>query len=341
MARTKKKKSALPKIILVTIVLLAAIVGFLAFGPNTTRDKYIFVHTGSTYDKLIEELKDEGVITSTFTFNILANVAQLPSHIKPGRYQVKRFMSNYELVKMLRQGRQTEVKLVLNKYRLKRDLAHFMGTNLEIDSTELLTKLNDPTFCAQYNLDTNTILALFIPNSYEFYWNTNIENVLKKISKNYQHYWSEERKQKAQKLGLKPEEVITVASIIEEETNSSEDKPNIASVYLNRLKKGMKLQADPTVKYAVGDFNIRRIGGAMLGNQSPYNTYQHQGLPPGPICTPSPATIDAVLDAPQTKYIFFCAAPDLKGGSVFAATDAEHLKNARAYQKALNERGIH
>ena len=179
------------------------------------------------------------------------------------------------------------------------------------------------------------------PDSYFFHWNTNANKEFRKIHENYTRFWTEPRRDEAKKQGLTPVSATIMASIIDEETNKPEDKPNIASVYLNRLQKGMKLQADPTVKFAIGDFAIKRITGVMLETKSPYNTYQNEGLPPGPICTPAPSSIDAVLQAPKTNYIYFCAKADLSGASVFAATSDEHIKNARLYQKALNERGIH
>jgi UPF0755 protein len=184
-------------------------------------------------------------------------------------------------------------------------------------------------------------MCLIIPDTYEFYWNTSAYNILQKIGKNYFTFWTDERKQLAKAKGLPVTKVATIASIVEEETNINEDKGNIASVYINRLQKGIPLQADPTVKFAIGDFTIRRVTGEHLMFNSPYNTYMYASLPPGPICTPSKKTVDAVLHAPDTKYLFFCAKEDFSGYSVFAATLAEHQKNAKAYQKALDAKGIH
>ncbi len=341
MSAEKKKKSGFTLII--TLIFFAAIAlgVFKVFGPNSSRDRFIYVHTGADYAQVLASLKEGGYLFDALSFDLVAKALQLPEHIHPGKYEVKRGMSNFELVKKLRNGRQVPVKLVINKLRTENDFIALLSTNLEIDSAALRDLMHNPTYLADFDVDTNTALCAVIPDSYEFYWNTTADKAFRKIQKNYSRFWTAQRKEQAKALGYTPNEVMTIASIVDEETNKQDDKPNIASVYLNRLQKGMKLQADPTVKYAIGDFTIRRITGEMLKTASPYNTYQNTGLPPGPICTPSASSIDAVLQAPKTKYIFFCAKDDLSGASVFAATDEEHLKNARLYQKALNERGIH
>jgi UPF0755 protein len=242
---------------------------------------------------------------------------------------------------MLRSGRQAPVKIVIHKLRTKKELVHLLSANLEADSFRMRQLLSDPVFLLNYGLDTNTAMAAILPDTYEFYWNTTAEKAFKKIAKNYQRFWDDGRKEAARKKGITPIQATIVASIVEEESNKADDKPKIASVYLNRLRIGMRLQADPTVKFAVGDFTIRRIGGPMLDHDSPYNTYKYAGLPPGPICTPSPVSIDAVLQAPATTYLYFCAKDDFSGYHVFASTYEEQIKNARAYQKALDARGIH
>jgi len=184
-------------------------------------------------------------------------------------------------------------------------------------------------------------MCLIIPDTYEFYWNTSADKTLQKLGKYYNEYWTAERKQKAGDHKLTQSQAIIIGSIVEEETNKNDEKGNVASVYMNRLNKNMKLQADPTVKFAVGDFAIRRITSAHLQNASPYNTYMYSGLPPGPICTPSKKTMEAVLNAPETQYIYFCAKEDFSGYHNFSTNYAEHMRNARLYQKALNARNIH
>ena len=341
MSAAKKKKSRLPLIITVIVLAVLGVGLFKVFGPNGSKEQYLYVHTGSDYAQLLKTLKEGEYINDVTTFDLLAKRAGLPEHIHPGKYQVKWGMSNYELVKKLRNGRQIPVKLVLNKVRTEKDLISLLSSKIEADSQSISAILHDPAYVSQFGMDTNTIMCAFIPNTYEMYWNTTADKAFRKIHDNYKHFWTEERRKLASEHGLNPVKATIMASIIDEETNVAADKLNIASVYLNRMQKGMKLQADPTVKFAIGDFTIRRVTGPMLKTPSPYNTYQNEGLPPGPICTPSPGSIDAVLNAPKTNYIYFCAKADLSGASVFAATDAEHLQNARLYQQALNARGIH
>jgi UPF0755 protein len=340
-AKKKKKVNRWPWVILAIVVLVLGAGAYLVFGPNSKKERYLYIHTGTTYAQLLATLRDSGYVRDITSFGLLASQAGLKEHVKPGKYAVKRWMSNYELVRMLRNGRQTPVKLVINKVRTINELVTLMSNNLEASRDSLSQLFRDTAYLSDFDLDTSTLLCAIIPDTYDFYWNTSADKAFKKIQKNYNRFWTTERKKLAKAHDLTPTQATIVASIVEEETNRAEDKPNIASVYLNRIKKGMKLQADPTVKYAVGDFTIHRVSGAMLKNSSPYNTYQHEGLPPGPICTPMPSTVDAVLNSPATTYIFFCAKADLGGGSVFATTDEEHLKNARAYQKALDARGIH
>ncbi|MCD6063512.1 MAG: mltG [Flavipsychrobacter sp.] len=329
------------------LILVLFIVGGIAlwgvFGPNTgdMKGDYLYIHTGATYDDVRRSLQDGGFIRNMSSFDQVAKRSDYPSKVKAGKYKINKGMSNYNLVRRLRNGDQEPVKLVINKLRTKKDLVRLISKNLEADSTQLLALLSDSNFLSQYGLDSNTAMAAVIPDTYEFWWNTNAEKTFAKLAKYYKQYWNNERKQKAAAKSLTPEQVVTIASIVEEETNKHDEKSNIASVYMNRLKIGMRLQADPTVKYAANNFGLRRIGGEPLKNPSPYNTYVHAGLPPGPICTPSKKTLEAVLNAPDTKYIYFCAKEDFSGYHRFASSYAEHQKNARLYQKALNARGIH
>ena len=339
--KAKKQKSYAPLIIVAFLLVLMAGCIYYFFGPNSRKDRFLYVHTGTTYEQLLANLKDSGYISNANSFDIIARQWKLSEHIHPGKYLVTGGMSSFELVRKLRNGSQFPVKLVINRLRTKREFIDLLSSNLEVDAEKLSDMLSQPAYMDEFGLDTNTVLCAVIPDTYEFYWNTTCDKAFRKIQKNYNRFWTDERKKAAKEHGLTPTRATIVASIVDEETNRADDKPNIASVYLNRLAKGMKLQADPTVKFAIGDFTIRRITGAMLQTQSPYNTYKNEGLPPGPICTPSAGSVDAVLHAPKTNYIFFCAKADLSGASVFAATDAEHLKNAHLYQQALNARGIH
>ncbi len=245
-------------------------------------------------------------------------------------------MSVVSLVKMFKSGRQSPVNLVITKLRTKEDLAKKIGENFETDSLSVINFLNNNDSVHQFNVDTNNVMTIIIPNTYTYTWNTSIEKVLNKLYTVQQKFWNDERNKKAERLQLTPKEVYILSSIVEEETNRQGDKGKIASVYINRLKKGMRLAADPTIKFAMNDFGLKRIYYKYLSYPSPYNTYIHAGLPPGPINTPSIKTIEAVLDAPETNYLFFVARSDFSGYSDFAATYREHTIYAKAYQQALD-----
>jgi UPF0755 protein len=241
---------------------------------------------------------------------------------------------------MLRAGEQAPVKLVINKLRTKGDFARLIAANLEADSASFAKLLSDPAYLAPFDLDTAGALGAAVPATYELYWNTIADKAFKKIVDARTKYWTAARKEKAAALNLSPAQVTSLAAIVDEESNKADEKGNIASTYLNRLRRGMKLQADPTARWAGGDFTIKRITSAQTGLAHPYNTYYVAGLPPGPICTPMRETMSAVLNAPETDYLYFCAREDFSGYHRFAATYDEHLKNARLYQAALNARGI-
>jgi len=237
---------------------------------------------------------------------------------------------------MLKNGRQSPVNLVITKLRTKEDLASLIGRKFETDSTSFIHYLNNQDTLKQYGLDTNTVMSSVFPNTYTYFWNTNPTTIFKKLYEEHEKVWTEERVKEADRLGLSPTNAYTVASIIEEETNYDPEKGNMASVYINRYKKGMKLQADPTVKFALKNFALRRIREKHLTVESPYNTYRYAGLPPGPICTPSLKTLDAVLTSPQTDYLFFVANSDFSGKHVFSSNDKEHMKHAKEFQQALD-----
>jgi UPF0755 protein len=319
-----------------------AIAGFVAynvFGGNVTApaDKYFYIKTGATYEEVIANLKSQGIVKAGFFFDRLVAQAKYKSNVKPGRYEIKDNSSIYSLIKMLKSGNQSPVKLVINKLRLPEDLAGKISKNFEVDSLEVISFLKNKDTLAIYKLDSNTVMSAIIPNTYELNWNSNFKKIFSKLKTEQEKFWNEERVAKAKAKNMTPTQVYTMASIVEEETNKAEDKPLVASVYTNRIATGQKLQADPTVKFAMKDFGLKRILLKHLTYQSPYNTYVVAGLPPGPICTPSSKTIDAVLDAPKTNYMFFVAKPDFKGYSNFAVTYAEHQVFAKQYQNALDE----
>lgn len=343
MATGRKKRTGW-KTLLVIILIVGAAGAFLVWGPNTgslKNGQYLFIRTGASYGEVLHQLDTGGYVREMNSFKMLAERANYPAKVKAGKYHIKPGMSNYNMVRMLRNGSQSPVKLVINKLRTKQDLVRFVSSQLEADSASMWKLLRDSAFLAEYNLDTNTALSAIMPDTYEFYWNTTAEKAFRKIAKKYTKFWNAERVAKAKEKGLSPADVMNMASIVDEETNKLSDKPLIASVYLNRIAKSIPLQADPTVKFAIGDFSIKRVTGAHLKCQSPYNTYINKGLPPGLICTPTESAINAVLNAPQTDYIYFCATPALDGSSAFTASYEEHLKNAKAYAEELNRRGIH
>lgn len=320
------------------ILLATAFCAWQIFGPTIQNpdNKFLYIKTGSNFQDVKKELLENRFISGTFWFDQVASYVDYPDKVKAGKYKITDGMSLYHLVKILRSGRQTPVNLVITKLRTKEDLAEKIGSRFECDSVSVIDFLNNDDSLSQFGVDTNTVLTDVIPNTYTYFWNTSIENILKKLHAEEQEFWNNSRVEKAKNLGLTPKQVYTLASIVEEETNKQDDKGKIASVYINRLRKGMKLAADPTVKFAMRDFNLKRIYHKYLDFESPYNTYLNTGLPPGPICTPSIKTIDAVLDAPSTDYLFFVARADFSGYSNFSSNYREHQVYAKAYQEALD-----
>ena len=338
----------LKKILLVIgVVLMVALVGAfwaysIVFSDNVklTKPTSIYIKTGTSYADLLNQLKDMDVLSSWSGFETLAGKMNLPNNIHPGHYIVTENLSNIDLIRKFRGAHQEPIKVTFNKHRTVEELAQTISQQIEADSATFVTLLKDRAYLKQFNLDTNTILAKFIPNTYELYWNTTAEKFTKKMLKAADDFWNDERMAKATLLNLSKLEVITLASIVEEESNKSDELARVAGVYLNRLKKGWHLQADPTVKFAAQDFTIKRILNKHLKIDSPYNTYKVIGLPPGPICLPSTKTIDAVLNAEKHNYMYFCAREDFSGYHNFAQTLTEHNANARNYHKALNKRKI-
>ncbi len=324
--------------IFLIIILALAYSAWSIFGPtiNNPGKKFLYINTGSIYQQVKDSLIRNNFISTGFWFDKVADFADYPQKVKAGKYKIEDGMSLYHLVKMLRSGKQVPVNLVITKLRTKEDLAKKIATLFETDSLKAINFLNNADSLAQFNVDSNTVMTDVIPDTYTYTWNTSMRNIFKKLYNQEQKFWNPDRLQKAERLQLTPKQVYTLASIVEEETNKQEDKGKIASVYLNRLKKGMKLAADPTVKFAMKDFGLKRIYEKYLLFPSPYNTYLNAGLPPGPICTPSTKTIDAVLNSPETDYLFFVARSDFSGFSDFASTYEQHQVYAKAYQQALD-----
>ena len=327
------------RIIVLLLLLTSAFVGWRLFGSNTNfteSKKSFYIKTGSSFNDVMEGLTTEDILKNPGTFKMVAKQLGYDQKVKAGKYVIEKGESIYTIIRKLRSGRQTPVRLVINKLRTKEDLAKKIGSNFECDSATFLNLLNNPDSLKKYGLDTNIVMTAIIPNTYNILWNTSARGIFKKLYEAQEIFWNEERRKKATGLNLTPAQAYTLASIVEEETNKDSDKGKIASVYLNRLETGMRLAADPTVKFAMRNFGLKRIYFKHLQFQSPYNTYQNSGLPPGPICTPSSKTIDAVLNAPSTSYLFFVAKPDLNGYSNFASNYTEHMKYAKEYQRALD-----
>ena len=350
--KSKKKngKRATFTVLLVLGILLvfAAAFGFwlykTAMSPNvqTTerQDIDLYIPTGSDYQQLQTILGEAGFIVNEKSFNWLANKKELPANIHPGHYVVKNGMSNNALVNMLRGGLQTPVKVKFNNIRDIDQLAGRIASQIEADSASISAKLHDQQYINQLGFNKHTIPALFLPDTYEFYWNTDAEGFVVRMFQEYNKFWTEERKQQAQSKGLTPIQVSTLASIVNKETNMTDEMPRVAGVYINRLKSNWLLQADPTLIFAWNDYTIRRVLDRHKEIDSPYNTYKYIGLPPGPICIPSIAAIKAVLNAEDHHYFYFCAKEDFSGYHNFAKTLSEHNRNAARYQQALNQRGI-
>lgn len=335
----------LKRYLYVTLLLLTLVLGFtawMAIGPGTdfTEEvKYVYIpSTRPDKVSVLDQLEKERITRYPAMFTFLADRVGYWTAVKPGRYEIRKGMSTAEMVRLLKSGRQRPLNLIITKLRTGEDFARFAGRQLECDSAELIAFLRSPDSVSKLGLDTNTAMTVIIPDTYTVYWNTTASRLFRRLELEKNKFWNEERKQKAKGLGLTPEEVYILASIVEEETNKHDEKPVIASVYLNRLKKGMRLGADPTVKFALKDFAIKRILLKHISESagSPYNTYKQEGLPPGPICTPSKKSIDAVLAAAHTDYLFFCAKADFSGYHAFARDEETHFRNAAAYRRALD-----
>jgi len=331
-------------------VLVLALVAMLAWwlwrwvsGPATAfsePSKVLYIRTGAGLDEVIDSLEAIGAIEHAAGFRWLSERKNYTARVRPGRYRIEKGMSLNALVNRLRSGEQEPVRVTFANIAYVHELAGKLGRVLEPDSLDFLQAFMDPDLQREVGLNTETIISLFIPDTYEFWWTTTPEQFVKRMRRERDAFWNMERVRKANEHGLTPTEVATLASIVQSETVQMGDAPRIAGVYLNRLRIGMPLQADPTLKFALGLRDIQRVLNADKEVDSEYNTYKHTGLPPGPITMPEPRFIDAVLDAPRHDFLYFCARADLSGYSDFSKTYEQHLVNAKRYQKALNERGI-
>lgn len=349
--RPKKKKSLLKRVkrsrlIIAGIVFLFIMIqGYSLFlKPNTwinsDKKEFIYIPSGAGYEQVKTLLYSRGLVINRRTFEFTAWLLNYQDHIHSGKYAIKKNMSNFSLVRNLRSGIQEPVRLIFNNIRTKGDLAHKLSLQIEPDSATILNHLNDTALIHKMGFTSDNIMNLFIPNTYEVYWNITVDKLFARMEREHKKFWNRDRLNRAESHGLDPGGVNILASIVEKETNVDDEKPVIAGAYLNRLKKGMRLQADPTIIFAWNDYTIKRVRGHHKQIRSPYNTYLHKGLPPGPICIPSISSIDAVLKADEHDYIYFCAKDDLSGRHVFTASYQEHVRNAKKYRKALDKLNI-
>ncbi len=337
-------------IIIGLIVFVAAsIIGFRLYKrilkPNIflhQADSVIFhIPTGSDVEDVKTLLYSQGLLRDSSTFSWMSDKKNYPTHVYPGRYWLINEMNNRKLIDLLRSGANVPLNLTFNNIRIREQLAGRIANVLETDSLSMINLLSDSAFLAGYGFNEQTITSMFIPNTYEFFWNTSAEEFFTRMYREYNSFWTPSRINKAEEVGLSKIETSVLASIVEWETIKNDEKPIVAGLYINRLKKGMKLQADPTVIFAHMNFSMRRVLTKHLKIDSPYNTYKYKGLPPGPIKIPAISSIDAVLNFQEHNYIFMCAKEDFSGYHNFASNLIQHGRNARKYRKALNERKIY
>jgi len=310
------------------------------FDANVKSNYVLLISEKDNYDTIYSKLENDQVLTNYKAFIWVAKKKKYKDNVKPGRYELKLGMTTNELVNMLRSGAQMPIDITFNNVRFKEDLAGKVSKYIEADSLSLLNLFSDEMQIKEWGFTTETFRTMFIPNTYEMYWTTSAKQFANRMHSEYEKFWNKERLEKAESIGLTPAEVSILASIVQSETIKSEELPKVAGLYVNRLKRGILLQADPTVKYAVGDFSLKRILNKHLEVESPYNTYKYVGLPPGPICFPDIASIDAVLNYENHKYLYMCAKEDFSGYHNFAKTLAQHNRNAKNYREALDDRKI-
>lgn len=342
-----KKKVILGAAIVSFSVMLSSF-GFyfhqVVYSPNFLYEKQakpLLIPTGSDFKYIQKELRRGGYIEDLVSFSFLAKTMDYQENVKPGLYLIEPDMSNLQVIRMLRSGKQTAVNVTFNNVRLLPDLTEKITKNLEITDKNFEVVLRNDSLVKASGFDSLTIISMFIPNTYQAYWNTTPEALFAKMKKEYDRFWTDERKAKAQELGMSQLEVSTLASIVQAETIMSDERPIVAGLYINRLNRGIPLQADPTLVFAAQDFEIKRVLTKHTKIESPFNTYKYTGLPPGPINMPSIKSIDAVLNYEHHNYIYMCAKEDFSGYHNFATNLKDHNRNAARYQRALNQAGLY
>jgi UPF0755 protein len=335
-------------VVLISVVILAFsayfFIGKAIWSPNISiseESKEILIPKGTDFEGIVSILQKDSVLIHVGSFRRVASFMRYTDdNIRPGRYIIHDHWSNKELISKLRSGNQDAEQVVINNIRLISDLAGKASRYFESDSMTFLQYLSDPKTAESLGFNSDNFMTMFIPNTYEMFWTTTPEKFVTRMKKEYERFWDEQKSAKLKEKGLDTTEAYIIASIVEKESNYNPERPTIAGVYLNRLNAGEKLQADPTVVFATGDFSIQRVLYSHLSVDSPYNTYRYNGLPPGPICMPSIASLEAVINAADHDYMFFCAKADNSGIHVFAKDYAQHVKNAKAFADWMNSRNI-
>jgi UPF0755 protein len=347
-AKKTKKMSFSAKAGITLAILLLILLSFTAYNyylkyirANVTgTEEYLYISTGSGFADVMHTIHQKGIVKDTVSFLLAAQNMDYPKKVKAGKYKLQKGMSNRKLINMLKAGNQEAVKLSYQNVRLKETFAGMIAKKIEADSLSIIRLLDSASFVEKYGFNTNTVYSMFIPNSYELYWNTSAEKFFLRMYDEYQKFWTEDRKKKAAKMGFNPAQVSILAAIVDGEALHDKEMPMIAGLYMNRYNRGIRLEADPTVIFANHDFTIRRVLNKHLRKESPYNTYLNKGLPPGPISMPSIHAIDAVLNYSKHDYIYMCAKDDFSGYHNFASDLTQHLINAHKFQQALNARNI-
>jgi UPF0755 protein len=342
------KKTKIYIILIITATVLTTSLSFYFyqafFSPNALTQQeqpyFLQVPKDATFKNVSDSLYTNNIIQDLITFSFVAKILGYQDAIKPGLYKIDPKMTNFNIVRRLKSGAQTPVRLTFNNIRTNEELLEKLTKNLEMTEEDFGALILNKEFINKYGFEPHNIIAMFIPNTYEVWWNVTPESLFDKMYQEYQKFWSDERLQKASKLNMTPLEVATLAAIVQAETQKADERPKVAGVYLNRLRINMPLQADPTLVYAAGDFTIKRVLNIHKAIDSPYNTYLYTGLPIGPINMPEISAIDAVLNHETHQYLYFCAKADFSGYHVFSQNFDEHLKNAVIYQKALNASNI-
>ena len=335
---SKKKKLIIIAIIALVMIATLCTVPYLFLGAPS--EGLVKVRKGSTIEQIADSVKANVDVKFGERVETMLRLMHAKVENREGAYRVTPGTSAFMAARRIKNGVQSGVRFTFNNVRTLDEWAERWGNTFMDGANEMRKALKDSALCAKYGKTPQTIACLLMPDTYEFYWDITPEKTLDRLNDYYKDFWTSERKAKAERLGLTPDEVATVASIVEEETSKADERGKVARLYLNRYQQGMRLQADPTVKFALGDFSIKRITVPMTQINSPYNTYRVNGLPPGPIRLPEKSTIDAVLDAPQHDYLYMCARADFSGYHDFTRDYAAHLDNAHRYQAALNSRGI-